>query len=191
MNKKINKKIKAHSHNVQFYYRFLRTVATSGVSPFFFFFTRAQASKHGATKTSSGFPPRGPKGKYSILSWEPMVGSVSRLSPIEADCCSHVAIPISAVSSDSTTASVTLWYYFKQLLLLFNSIHHLLPPHLASSFVTCLRCPLPVIRRLLSSQSCRLLSSSPPTSAVSVRCCRIVCQIVWSCCIVHRQPSAR
>ncbi len=173
MNKKINKKIKAHSHNVQFYYRFLRTVATSGVSPFFFFFTRAQASKHGATKTSSGFPPRGPKGKYSILSWEPMVGSVSRLSPIEADCCSHVAIPISAVSSDSTTASVTLWYYFKQLLLLFNSIHHLLPPPpLASSFVTCLHCPSPVIRRLLLLRSCRLLSLSPPAlvplSAVSI-----------------------
>ena len=57
-----------------------------------------------------------------------MVGSVSRLSPIVADCCLHAAIPISAVSNNSTTASVTLWYYFKQLLLLFNSIHHLLPP---------------------------------------------------------------
>jgi hypothetical protein len=50
------------------------------------FFFQTQASRHSATKTSSGFPPQGPKGKYSILSREPMVGSVSRLSSIVADC---------------------------------------------------------------------------------------------------------
>ena len=92
------------------------TVFSEPWPPRGFFFKLPQASRHSATKTSSGFPLRGPKGKYSILSREPMVGSDSRLSPIVADCCSHAAIPILAVTNDSMTASVTLWYYFKQLL---------------------------------------------------------------------------
>ncbi len=127
-----------------------------------------------------------------------MVGSVSRLAPIVADCCSHVLIPISAVYNISMTASasVTLWYDFKQLLLLFNSIHHLLPPPTLPLLLS----PAFVVRRPSSATcfchdlvACCLrhhqCSSHRPQSPSDVVALSAVS--VWSCHIVHHQPSAR
>ena len=91
---------------------------------------------------------------------------------------------------------LTLWYYFKQLLLLFKSIHHLLPP----PTVPLLLSPAFVVRRPSSAAcfcrnlvACCLrhhpLSSHCPQSLSDVVASSAVS--VWSCHIVHLQPSAR
>ena len=64
--------------------------------PFSIFLTAHPTTYTTTQSTPATNPPGQLKGKY-FISWQPMVGSVCRLSPLVADCCTHAGILILAV----------------------------------------------------------------------------------------------